>query len=56
MADDFTREKQAIDVTETERCILPLLDVIKAVPDWNSAAWLLRCQITALLERFKRVL
>ena len=34
----------------------PLLDVVKAVPEWNNAAWLLRYQITALLETFKRLL
>ena len=56
MADGFTREKQAAYVVETERYILPLLDVIKAVPAWNRAAWLLRYQITSLLETFKRVL
>ena len=56
MADGFTREKQAVYVEETERYVLPLLDVIKAVPEWNSAAWLLRYQITSLLETFKRML
>ena len=33
-----------------------LLDVIKKVPDWNDAWWLLRYQITALSETFKRML
>ena len=36
--------------------VLPLLDVIGAVPERNNAAWLLRCQITALPETFRRVL
>ncbi|MBQ6174433.1 MAG: helix-turn-helix domain-containing protein [Clostridia bacterium] len=56
MADGFTREKQATYVVETECYILPLLDVIKAVPEWNNAAWLLRYSIISLLETFKRVL
>ena len=56
MADGFSREQQTTYVVETERYVLPLLDVIKAVPEWNNAAWLLRYQITALLETFKRVL
>lgn len=56
MADGFTREKQATYIVETERYILPLLEVIKAVPAWNSAAWLLRYQIHALVETFKRML
>ena len=56
MVDGFTRAKQAVYVTETERYVLPLLDVIREVPAWNSAAWLLRYQIRALLETFKRML
>jgi len=56
MADGFTREKQAVYVAETERYVWPLLDVIRAVPEWNDAAWLLRYQIRALLETFKRTL
>ncbi len=56
MADGFTREKMKTYVFETEKFVLPLLEVIKAIPEWNSAAWLLRYQITALLETFKRML
>ncbi len=56
MADGFTREKQAVYVTETERWVLPLLDVVMTVPEWSNACWLLRYQITSLLETFKRVL
>ncbi len=56
MADGFSRKKQATYVIETEQYVVPLLDVIKAVPEWNNAAWLLRYQIRVLLETFKRML
>ncbi len=56
MADGFTRQKMASYVVQTEKYILPLLDIVKAVPRWNNAAWLLRYQMTALLEAFKRLL
>ena len=56
MADGFTRQKMASYVVQTEKYILPLLDIVKAVPRWNNAAWLLRYQMTALLETFKRLL
>ena len=56
MADGFSREKMATYVVETERWIVPMLEVIKAVPGWNNAAWLLRYQIHTLLETFKRML
>ncbi len=56
MADGFSREKMASYVVQTEKYILPLLDVVKAEPKWNNAAWLLQYQMTALLEAFKRLL
>ncbi|MBR5986259.1 MAG: helix-turn-helix domain-containing protein [Clostridia bacterium] len=56
MADGFARGKMATYVVQTERYVLPLLDVVKAVPEWNNAAWLLSYQITSLLEAFKRLL
>ena len=56
MADGFTREKMATYVVQTEKYVLPLLDVVKAVPEWNNVAWLLSYQITSLLEAFKRLL
>ena len=56
MADGFSRGKMASYVVQTEKYVIPLLDVVKAVPEWNNAAWLLRYQITALLETFKRLL
>lgn len=56
MADGFSRTKMTTYVINTEKYVLPLLAVIKGVPAWNSAAWLLRYQMTALLETFKRFL
>ena len=56
MADGFTREKMKRYVVETEQYVLPLLDVIREIPEWNNAAWLLRYQIRSLLESFKRML
>ena len=56
MAGGFSREKMAEYVTETETYIVPLLDVVKGQPEYNSAAWLLRYQLTALLETQKRLL
>ncbi len=55
MADGFTRKRMAEYVVETERYILPMIKTIKSVPEWNSAAWLLKYQMTALLETFKRL-
>ena len=56
MADGFRRRKMAVYVAETETYVLPLIAVVKSVPEWNNAAWLLRYQITALLETFKRLI
>ncbi len=56
MADGFPKKKMKTYVVQTEHYVLPLLDVIKEVPEYNSAAWLLRYQIITLLEAFKRLL
>ena len=56
MADGFTKKKMKTYVVETEKYVLPLLDVIKEVPAYNNAAWLLRYQIITMLETFKRLL
>ena len=56
MADGFTKAKMRTYVVETEKYIVPLLDVIKEVPGYNNAAWLLRYQILTMLEAFKRLL
>lgn len=56
MADGFSREKMKKYTAETDRYFPPLLEEIKKVPEWNDAWWLLRYQMTALLETFKRML
>ena len=56
MADGFPKEKMKKYVKQTEEYVIPLLDVVKAVPDWNNAAWLLRYQMVTMLEAFKRLL
>lgn len=56
MAMGFTREKMVTYVEQTEQYVMPLLQVVKNEPEWNSAAWLLQYQITSLLETLKRVL
>ena len=56
MADGFPREKMKEYTAETDKYYPKLLEEIKKVPEWNDAWWLLRCQMTALLETFKRML
>ena len=56
MSYGFTRHRMIEYVVQTEKDILPLLEVIKDVPEWNQAAWLLRYQMVCLLETFKRFL
>ena len=56
MATGFTKEKMVKYVKQTEEYVIPLLDVVKEVPEWNNAAWLLRYQMVTMLETFKRLL
>ncbi|MBR1710030.1 MAG: helix-turn-helix domain-containing protein [Clostridia bacterium] len=56
MADGFSKAKMATYVIQTEQYVLPLLDIIKEVPEYNNASWLLRYQMMTLLETFKRLL
>ena len=56
MADGFDRPKMAEYVKQTEEYVMPLLDVVKEVPAWNNAAWLMRYMMVAMLEAFKRLL
>jgi len=56
MSSGFSRGKLAEYVLSTEKYVLPLLDVIKKTPEYNNAAWLLRYQMTAILEAYKRLL
>ena len=52
----FTRENQRRYISETEKYIIPLLDVIKNSPEYNNAAWLLKYQMESMLDIFKRAL
>jgi GTP pyrophosphokinase len=56
MADAFSREKMIRYAEETDREYPALLDVIKKVPEWNNAWWLLRYQMMTMLEMYKRLL
>ena len=56
MAAGFSRAKMVKYVKQTEQYVLPLLNVVKAVPEWNNAAWLMRYQMVTMLEAFKRLL
>ena len=56
MADAFTREKMIRYTEETDRYYPALLEVIKKIPEWNDAWWLLRYQLLTQTEAFKRLL
>lgn len=56
MADAYGREWMARYVRETDKYYPELLDVVKKVPEWNNAAWLLRYQLNTMVETFKRIL
>ena len=56
MADFFSRERMAEYTEQTDRYYPALLDVIKKVPEWNDAWWLLRYQMMTMTETFKRLL
>ena len=56
MADAFSRKKMIRYIEETDRYYPDLLEVIKKVPEWNNAWWLLRYQMNTMVEAFKRLL
>ena len=56
MADDFSRDRMIRYTAETDRYYPALLDVVKKVPEWNDAWWLLRYQLLTMTEAFKRLL
>ena len=56
MADAFSRDWMIKYTGETARYYPALLEVIKKVPEWNDAWWLLRYQLTTQLETYKRLL
>ncbi|MCR5803268.1 MAG: helix-turn-helix domain-containing protein [Clostridia bacterium] len=56
MAWGLSRERIYRMIKETEKYYPALLDVIKAEPKYNNAAWLLRYQMESMLEIYKRLL
>ncbi len=56
MADAFTCGKMVKYTAETDRYYPALLDVLKKIPEWNDAWWLLRYQMNTMTEAFKRLL
>ena len=52
----LSRERIYRTITETEKYFPPLLDAIKATPEFNNAAWLLKYQIESSLDIYKRLL
>lgn len=52
----LARERQLRAIYETEKYVLPLLEVVKKRPEYNDAAWLLRYQIESMLDIYKRLL
>ena len=56
MADAFSQQKMIRYTEETDRYYPALLEEIGKVPEWKDAQWLLRYQMTAMEEAFKRLL
>ena len=56
MADAFSRKWMIRYTEETDYYYPALLDVLKKVPEWNDAWWLLRYQMMTMTEAFKRLL
>ena len=56
MAAGLRRERIFRMIRETERYYPALLDVIKAEPKYNNAAWILRYQMESMLDIYKRLM
>ena len=56
MADAFSRRKMIRYTAETDKYYPALLEVVRKVPEWNDAWWLLRYQMMTMTEAFKRLL
>ena len=52
----LSREKIFRMIKETEEYYPMLLDVVKATPQYNSAAWLLKYQMESMLDIYKRLM
>ncbi len=52
----LSRERIYRMIRETEEYYPKLLDAVKATPEYNSAAWLLKYQIESMLDIYKRLM
>ena len=52
----LSRERIYRMIRETEEYYPKLLVVVKATPEYNNAAWLLKYQIESMLDIYKRLL
>lgn len=52
----LSREKIYRMISETEKFVYPLLQVIKNEPEYNNASWLLQYQIKSMLDIYKRLM
>jgi GTP pyrophosphokinase len=52
----LSRERIYRMIGETEGYYPALLDLIKTVPEYNDAAWLLKYQIESMLDIYKRLM
>ena len=56
MADCFTRKRMISYAAQTDRYYPDILEVVRKVPEWNDAWWLMRYQLMTMLETCKRLL
>ena len=56
MADAFSRKHMAAYTACTDKYYPEILEIVKKVPEWNNAWWLLRYQMSTMVEAFKRLL
>lgn len=52
----LSRDKIYRMINETEKYYPKLLETVKATPEYNSAAWLLKYQIESMLDIYKRLM
>ena len=55
VSNGFSKEKIAEYVRETEEYYPELLRIVKKLPAYNNAAWLLSYQIRSLLDTARRI-
>ena len=56
MADCFTRKRMINYAALTDQYYPEILEVVRKVPEWNDAWWLMRYQLLTMLETYKRLL